>query len=62
MLQNFAWSPAASSAMRGRFTVTTPRFIRPSETSLPSASVQPCRKERQPIGTLKLPVISTSLS
>ena len=43
--------------------VATPRFIRPSSSSLPvSGLIQPCRKERQPIGALKEPVILTMFS
>ena len=55
--------PWDSMAMRGTFTETTPRFMRPSSSSLPvSGLIQPCRKERQPIGALKEPVILTMFS
>mgnify|MGYP007132859181 FL=1 len=63
IFQKRSLSPWDSNAMRGMFTVTTPRFMRPSSTSLPVfGSIQPCRKERQPIGALKEPVIFTMFS
>ena len=55
-------SPLASRAMRGKLSVTTPKFMRPEFTSIPFSSFQPCKNERQPIGALNEPVKDTILS
>ena len=60
--QKTSRSPWASIAIRGKLTVTTPKFIRPLLTSSPSAFFQACKKLRQPMGALKFPVNSTILS
>ncbi len=47
--------PSASSAIRGVLRVTTPKFLSAVVHFLAVSSFHPCKNERHPIGTLKLP-------